>query len=144
MPLCAAINSGNIQPSSYDAVIGQINEYNDNKIIIKRRFVSSLCDTYVIENVVQKFNASVISVLPKDTWINNDIFACSGTLKRKRKEPLHLYPGTGGEEETVVEAENYVPLSFAYNVKSVVHDDRCGSGAELNSYLIRFYDWFHH
>jgi hypothetical protein len=136
VPICIALNSN--VTAYFDERIGLHNGLSrSTKIAVIREFYTSLCPEYIIEGQSQSRNAFIVQRLEEDKWKSKDLFMCSPSLLKKNKIPLHVYPGTGGQVEKETAAEAFDP-DFAYTVKRIYHDDRCGSGTGSNAYIVNF------
>ncbi|RWP80455.1 hypothetical protein [Mesorhizobium sp.] len=142
IPLCMALNPSFDEMGSDPAPgAGRLQWHNSDgyntKILIIRWFVSEYCPPYIVEGKARLLNAVVVRRVERDEWQNKEIFVCATSLQKLEKRPYHPIPGTGGRGERETAAERFGKTKN-YEVKKILHDDRCGSGPGNNTYIVVF------
>jgi hypothetical protein len=132
LPLCAEHNPASVSE------IASYNWYGHaTKVIVIRQFYTETCPPYYVDDKIQRLNAFVIQRLERDEWINRRVFMCASSLRKRDTSPPRIIPGSGGRVEEETAAEKY-RLSDDFTIVQVLHDDRCGTGAEANAYYVQF------
>lgn len=132
VPLCVSHNQWAIEQR-----VPAYNRQGRNvKAIIVRRFYTPDCPEF------RTLNAVVLKAISIEDWEDKTVFMCHQSLLKQPLPGLTLAmpPRRDGQENPIERLRS--PKDYErtrnYEVRSIFHDDRCGSDTGLNAYNVKF------